>query len=443
MSDNEENPRFPKWRHKILLDKSNYEIWYKLIKVDLRNFGTPGTSISKEVDMKPTEPTSNSLIPGTNLFQYDHLIRVTVAPIPSETSYDPPHPRLITNLSTNHVTLSNSLGETQTVPAAFGHGATTYTICETLSQQGASDLKDDIKSYKKELAQYLRDSGKLISWALTSFTPETESSLRLNSAFSDACDSNFSYQFMIEVKSSYAHSSNFRVIQARTLAGFQLKQVGTHEDFCHDILDFEKSLQADLGGKTPFPTPGRSPTLYVGQISIRDIVSILYRSGLNITEFGNRQEVFYSQNPTGPLAPGESLEDTMSANSQYSNTRNIDLALQLTTNNEPTSSLATMLPLFAPKFKDGLQSNGAIVIRDGTMTLCRNCHKEFNTTPTKDPTLCHMRCHPCYLERMNNKPLSSPSYNTNSKQSTNSDPKSTKAMEAMLTLFAEQDSDED
>ena len=242
MSDNEENLRFPKWRHKILLDKSNFEIWYKLFKVDLRNFGTPGTSIPKEVDMIPIEPTSQLLLPGTNMFQYDHLIRVTVAPIPNDTNYQPPAPRLVTNLPTNHVTLPNSPEATETVPAAFAHGATTYTICETLSQQGSSDLKEDIKSYKKELAKYIRDSGKLISWALTSFTPETESSLRLNPAFSEACDSNLSYQFVTEVKSSYAHSSNFRVIQSRVLAGFQLKQVGTHEDFCHDILDFEKSL---------------------------------------------------------------------------------------------------------------------------------------------------------------------------------------------------------
>ena len=94
------------------------------------------------------------------MFQYDHLIRVTVASIPNDTSYQPLTPKLVTNLPTNHVTLPNSPEATENVPAAFGHGATTYTICETLSQQGSSDLKEDIKSYKRELAKYLRDSGK-------------------------------------------------------------------------------------------------------------------------------------------------------------------------------------------------------------------------------------------------------------------------------------------
>ena len=87
-----------------------------------------------------------------------------------------------------------------------------------------------------------------------------------------------------------------------------------------------------------------------------------------------------------------------------------------------------MLPLHPLKFKDGLQSNGAIVIRDGTKTLCRDCHKEFNTTPTKDPTQCHIRCQPCYFKGLNKIP-DPPSHNFKKPPS---DPKSTSALEAEI-----------
>ena len=98
-----------------------------------------------------------------------------------------------------------------------------------------------------------------------------------------------------------------------------------------------------------------------------------------------------------------------------------------------------MLPLHPVKFKDGYQSNGAIVIKDGTRTLCKDCHKEFNTTPTKDPTLCHVRCQPCFY-KCQSKTSETPSHNF---KKPTSDPKSTSALEAMLTLLAAQDRDED
>jgi hypothetical protein len=308
-----------------------------------------------------------------------------------------------------------------------------------------------METYDKLVDTTYTWSNKIITYIITGITPETLSTLELNQIYNDARDDGHSYLFYSTIKNTLAFSKNGKVIQHRTLNGFQLKQLTTHRAYAHQVLDFEKVFQSDFGGKTKIPA-GVIPIHYEGYVRIRDVVEVIYQGGLSVDEFGQRLEVFYSSNPATTLG-GISLEDTITANNNYLDTKLVTTTTQPV---EPGSTLATFksysnatnskYPSTPHRPTNPTQPPNRfptpIFNSDRTKTQCVNCKTFFPTLKQKNhDDRYHVRCNNCFLEHIKkvktskeaNRPPTPPK---NPKKSVTIDPKSVSAAKALLSRFA-------
>ena len=441
------------------LDGNNYELYIKTLYPYLRHYGAPGLTAEDEIDRLPVACNIHDLIPGTNTYMYDHLIRAVDN-----------HSGIVTymlNLPTNSFVIFNEPGATATQANILNGSSTDYTISDRLSQSGHAHLLSDVKTRKQDIQDYLDLSEKLIDLALSGHTIEVQSAMDLKPAFAAAKKGNLILPFTLELKKAYGHCKNGRLICVRTQSGFLLRQNGTHDDFCHSILDFEKTLKADLGGTDPHPEHGKvwlsadptKPLNITGYVCIRDLITIIYQSGLNPNDFALRMENFYSNNPSGVMIG--SLESNMTDNTTYLNTK----TTALLTNPEPTTSLFTPKPnawtnnrQTTPITNSGKPPQPPtnqlprplppVFINNGKDTICTICNKPFPTTVQyKDNTKYFTRCKDCSKDWAMKKLTSKegqlktpiPPVATDKKTVAFPDPKSIAAAKSLLTLFEQYD----
>ena len=399
------------------LDGTNFELYSKLRQQHLRLFGDPGKSVADGIDRFPVRPSKDDLIPGTNTYVYDHLIVVTEVGVLAT--------RLMNNSPTLNFVIQNSPGASVTVPGFFGHQEITYTISEDLSLRGSTALLAAIESGKKDTKEYLYISGKLITFSLTGINDKIQSELLLIPPYLAAKDDNMSFEFSNQIKLQYGHCTNGRMISIRTQAGFLLRQTGSHQEFCHNVLDYEKHLNSDLGGTLPLPIHGQvwlnpDPTKtphFVGTVLTRSLTSCIYQVGLNPNDFALRLEGYYAQNPSGVMTG--TLEKNMSDNTLYLNSK----ASSIANISESTSSLYTHQPpnpipntwtIPLPANLRGLPSTtrqpnpnpnarqpapSAVFTNNGRDTICAKCKAVFPTTKQiRDPSKFHTRCRNCFVE---------------------------------------------
>ena len=437
------------------LDGNNYELYTKALYPFLRHYADPGLTAEDFIDRLPIPCNIHDLIPSTNSYMYDHLIQATDS-ITGIVSF-------LLNLPTNSFIIFNEPGATVTVPNAFTGSTIVYVISDRLSQTGHTHFLSDVKTRKQEILDYLDTSAKLIDLCLTGHTIEVQSAMDLKPTFAAAKKANLILPFALGLKEAYGHCKNGRLICVRTQSGFLLRQNGTHDDFCHAILDFEKTLKADLGGTDPHPVHGQvwtshdplKPLNITGYVSIRDLVTIIYQSGLNPNDFAMRMENFYSNNPSGVMVG--SLETNMADNTIYLNTK----ATALLTNPEPTTSLFTPTSnAWTSKKPINLNNGGKpsqpstpqtprpppVLVNNGAETICTICNKPFPTQKQyHDNTKYFTRCKDCSkdwaMKKLTSKegqtklqpaaPITSPKPSL--------DPKSIAAAKSLLTLFEKYD----
>ena len=164
------------------LDGNNYELFEKTLQPLLRHFGNPGKTIKDGLDRLPGPCSAHDLIPGTQIYMYDHLI-LTTDTTTNTTS-------LMINNHTIAFVILNSPGATHANIHPFSGHEQVHTISEHLSQTGTTQLQSDIKTRKTELEDYLVLSEKLITLTLSGMTPEICSALELIPEYVDAKDNN-------------------------------------------------------------------------------------------------------------------------------------------------------------------------------------------------------------------------------------------------------------
>ena len=447
------------WPKEAIHNGNNHEQFKTTAESFTRHFGNPGKSINDGRNRFPLQPQKADELDPDDLesdYKYDHLLLAT---------YENGSTRLIVNNSNNNFAINNRFGATTNGTDAGG-ALCTITVSNSLSQEGTKDFKYDIRAYEKTLEKYLRVSSKLITFLLSGIHIEIQSALELVPAFKAALADSLSFEVFHQIGLKYGHTTNGRMIAHRTCTGLQLKQTGTHEEFCHNIFKLEKTLNADLGG-TSTSVPAHPHTGYKGYISIRHLCTIIYQMGLSQNDFAQRLEVFYSTNPTGVIAG--TLEETMSSNSLYLNTKTASVNPTL----EPTSSLFSPrdnnpnLPAWNKGPPNHPRSNSTkttsttttptpptkgqppVFLNGGANTKCRTCGLPFPTVPRADvPGQYHTRCKSCFQKEFNSRTPKA----TNTTPSTPAikevrfppaaDPKSAAAAnKLMLTFLRQQEED--
>jgi hypothetical protein len=438
-------------KHNFQLDTTNWDSFDKKLKSDCRNFRQVGKSIMRGYDERPTRPSPNDLLnpddPLDFTFRFEHLLFATEQPAIGAPA-TPPY--LVPNAPNQPFHLANNANATITIANDQGV-LVTFTVSHILSVAGNLKYEAVMETYDKLVDTTYTWSNKIITYIITGITPETLSTLELNQTYNDARDDGHSYLFYSTIKNTLAFSKNGKVIQHRTLNGFQLKQLTTHRAYAHQVLDFEKVFQSDFGGKTKIPA-GVIPIHYEGYVRIRDVVEVIYQGGLSVDEFGQRLEVFYSSNPATTLG-GISLEDTITANNNYLDTKLVTTTTQPV---EPGSTLATFksysnatnskYPSTPHRPTNPTQPPNRfptpIFNSDRTKTQCVNCKTFFPTLKQKNhDDRYHVRCNNCFLEHIKkvktskeaNRPPTPPK---NPKKSVTIDPKSVSAAKALLSRFA-------
>jgi len=443
---------------------NNHEQFKTVAESFTRHFGGPGKSVDSGINLIPTENHKDDLIdeddPNSD-YKYDHLLIAT---------YADGSKIQIVNISNSNFAIRNKHGATVNAKDLSGKDCV-ITVSEFLSQDGTKDYKYDKRLYEKYLEKYLRVSAKLITFLLTGINIEIQSALELIPAYKTALKNSLSFEFFAQIGLKYGHTTNGRMISHRTITGLQLKQTGTHEEFCHSIFKLEKTLNADLGGTLPVgATAGVNG--YKGFIDIRKLCTIIYQMGLSQNDFAQRLEVFYSTNPTGIIAG--TLEETMTQNSLYLNTK----TAVINPSNEPTSSLYTSptnnpnlpawnkgpprqpkaptppgqklsTPTPTPTPSTTTKQVPPIFLNGGANTKCHTCGNPFPTTPRANaPGQYHGHCKSCYQKLFNLRAAAATKAANNTpppagfKPTTTTDPKSASAINQMLLAFLRQQ-DED
>ena len=430
----------------------------------MRHFGDPGKSITTGINKYPLPPSKDDLLNPADLtsaYKYEHLILATNNTTGGSQILNPngSHGFVIQNKPNASVTVTITGGDA------------TITVTDELSHTGNEHLSLALNNYEKKLEKYLKISTKLINFLLTGINIEIQSALELVPAYKTALDDSLSFELFLEIAKKYGHTTNGRMIAHRTINGLQLKQTTTHEDFCHSIFKLEKTLNADLGGTCTTPPPAPH-TGYQGFISIRSLVTIIYQMGLSQSDFAQRLEVFYSTNPTGIITG--TLEDTMTGNSLYLNTKTAAITPLL----EATSSLFTPvtkpIPKGAPKptantpWNKGPPNNSTpqattttpakpythpVFLNNGSNTKCISCGKPFPTTAqTADPNKYHKTCKACYKKNYDARAATVAAHTPPPPAVkevrfpttvSNTDPKSAAAANKLMLAFLSQQHDDD
>lgn len=165
------------------------------------------------------------------------------------------------------------------------------------------------------------------------------------------------------IQKKFSHAASFRVIQARTTEGINLKQTAEIEQYCQDILQAMENCKTDLCG--------------IGEhcdcIPIERLYQYVFIGGLNSTQFQMKLENFYAVNPTGSITTP--LNEVMDDYITYANTRTI--SIKMGSHGEASTAFFTSsanIPAPNPtKFVPGFQSNGAFLSKDGTQIKCGIC----------------------------------------------------------------------